>query len=152
MSDYRKEQEEYTLSIGDRLNYTYLLSKQILTLIEIQAREDLNEDLLKIPIKASVAMVPDRLRDEEFENAIKEAMKPEMVDVRPRFAGKPLDESVCKELGFPIKEEREKMDTYATLHALFNLWQKRKMLTRINWLELVTGERFDSDDPGFKET
>lgn len=146
MSNTTTQSDELSLSIGDRLNYPYLTGKQILALIEMQSkREELTEEVIKIPIKALLNMIPTRLRDEDFTKDLKEAIKNEDVDIRPNFAGRKMDKELCEELKVPVSENREVMDPFKTLNAIFNLFQRRKMLLRVNWVEVVTGEPYDPE-------
>lgn len=141
-----KEEREPSLTIGDRINYPYLLANQIQALINIQKKEAFEEEEIQVPINSLLHLIPNYLRDEAFEKELEEAKITETVDLRPSFGGVSLDDKVCEELGLPVSEKKEKDDPYKILLAIMNLLQRRKMLLRTQWIEEITGLPFKKEE------
>lgn len=142
MSNY-EAQEEQTLTVSDRLNYPYLLASQIQALIDVQKKHNFQEEDIKLPINALVSMIPDNIRDKQFTDDIEKCSIRKTVDSRPSFAGRKLSNDICQKLGFEVESEVVEEDPFRTLKVTMDLLQRRKMLLRFNWMEVITGEDYE---------
>ncbi len=128
--------DEIQLTIRDRINYPYVLANQIITIQRVLLNEEAAKEVID-SVEALVHQIPDLYKDEAFHKEIDAAVLQIKKDIRPKFGGKSIDDKTCEELGIPITEEVEEKDPWAILQAVFNLLQRRSMLTRRSFVEKI---------------
>ena len=128
--------DEIQLTIRDRINYPYVLANQILTIQRVLLNEEATKEVID-SVEALVHQIPDLYKDESFQKEMEAATLKIDKDIRPMFGGIPIDDFTCKELGVPITKEVIEKDPWAILQAVFNLLQRRSMLTRRSFVEKI---------------
>jgi len=128
--------DEVQLTIRDRINYPYVLANQILTIQRVLLNEEAAKEVID-SVEALVHQIPDMYKDDSFREEIEKAVLKIVKDVRPKFGGVTIDEESCVEMGIPTTEEVLEKDPWAILQAVFNLLQRRSMLTRRNFVEKI---------------
>ena len=128
--------DEVQLTIRDRINYPYILANQILTIQRVLLNEEAAKEVID-SVEALVHQIPDMYKDDSFREEIEKAVLKIVKDVRPKFGGVTIDEESCVEMGIPTTEEVLEKDPWAILQAVFNLLQRRSMLTRRNFVEKI---------------
>ena len=136
--------DEIQLTIRDRINYPYILANQILTIQRVLLNEEAAKEVID-SVEALVHQIPDLYKDDAFQKEIDAAKLTIKKDVRPKFGGISLDDETCLEMGIPTTEEIEEKDPWAILQAIFNLLQRRSMLTRRSFVEKIVLKPFQAD-------
>ena len=137
--------DEIQLTIRDRINYPYILANQILTIQRVLLIEEAAKEVID-SVEALVHQIPDLYKDDAFRKDMAAATLKIKKDVRPKFGGIALDDETCKEMGVPTIEEIEESDPWAILQAVFNLLQRRSMLTRRSFVEKIVLKPFDDTE------
>jgi len=128
--------DEVQLTIRDRINYPYILANQILTIQRVLLNEEAAKEVID-SVEALVHQIPDMYKDDSFTEEMEKAVLKIDKDVRPKFGGITIDDESCVEMGIPTTEEVLEKDPWAILQAVFNLLQRRSMLTRRNFVEKI---------------
>lgn len=123
------------LTIKERLDYQYILTFQILSLVKARSGETFDIEQVREIIRGMLDSIPKLWHDEKFQKELKEAIIKEKVDMRPSFCGiKPTIE-ICKKLGVKSFVETEVYDYNKLFHAIINLLQRMHMLSKIQRVE-----------------
>ena len=136
--------DEVQLTIRDRINYPYVLANQILTIQRVLLNEEATKEVID-SVEALVHQIPDMYKDDSFMEEMEKAVLKIAKDIRPKFGGVTIDDESCEEMGIPITEEVFEKDPWAILQAVFNLLQRRSMLTRRNFVEKIILKRDQMD-------
>lgn len=145
------EDIEAQLKLRDRLNYTYLLSQQIFTYQKAVLNMDLSEDEVGEAIEGLINMIPEAWRDKEFEDDIKGALQKTNVDVRPSYCGIKASVKFCIDNGIAVTVESEERDYHALFKACVDLFQRRGMLSKRTYIEIMLGTGYKSEEPDLAE-
>ena len=145
--------DEVQLTIRDRINYPYVLANQILTIQRVLLNEEAAKEVID-SVEALVHQIPDMYKDDSFREEIEKAVLKIVKDVRPKFGGVTIDDESCIEMGIPTTEEVLEKDPWAILQAVFNLLQRRSMLTRRNFVEkiILKPDQIDTEYDGEGES
>jgi len=135
----RTREGQASLTIRDRIDFTYLLEEQIITFQQATLNTDFSRREIEEAIDGFVSMVPKTWQDEDYQSELKEAIKIIKVDIRPTFATIPLKMEICKEKNIPIFQEREQKHYFKMLNCVINLLDRRGMISRKEFLEKATG-------------
>lgn len=136
------EEIEAELTLRDRINYTYLLAEQIVTFQKAILNMDLSEDEINEAIDGLVNMIPKSWRDSKFRRDIRKATSKTKIDVRPTFCGLKASVKYCIDNGIAVFVEQEERDYKKLFQACINLFDRRKLLTKRVYTEIMTGRRF----------
>lgn len=139
--DLESDDPSFTLTIKDRLPYTYILTEQIKTFQASTLNTEYSRREIEEAIKGLVNMIPEpwTKNDEEWEKDVSEAKKKIKVDIRPSFAGIKMKAEICKAKGIPMSKQVEVVDYFKMLHAVFNKLNRLGMISRRDWTEAPTG-------------
>ena len=144
------EKEFPTLTIKGKLDFPYLLARQIITYQQAILNTEHSEREIQEAINGLVEMIPESWKDSEWEKEIKEANVEEKVDVGPPVAGSiRMDEATCLSLGIPKWKIVKTKDSNKLFHSCIDLLNRRGMLSRVTKIEKMLGERFEPD--GYRE-
>lgn len=135
-----EEDIEVQLTLRDRLNYPYLIAKQIETFQQAILNFDLSPDEISEAIEGFIHMIPASWRDDQFNEDMEEATLETEVDVRPSFAGVKIDIKTCIELGYPVTVKSQESDYYKLFWACINLLDRRGMLSKRRFTEKMDGK------------
>lgn len=143
--DEREEREdtlgdldEIGLSIGTRINYPFLLGKQIVTwqnsIVKgegIQSPQEILEAALGL-----YQMIPDqwRIQDKDFDKEVEASVTLTRIDTRQIWCGVPV--------GRPRFRIIPKFNPYKLFHACVNLLARRGMLAKTLYEEIAPGIKF----------
>ena len=140
------EKEFPTLTIKGKVDFPYLLARQIITYQQAILNTEHSEREIQEAIAGLVEMVPNSWKDSEWEKEIKEAEVEEQVDVAPIVAGNiRMNEATCKELGIPKWKIVKTNDSNKLFHSCIDLLDRRGMLSRVTKIEKMLGKRFEPD-------
>jgi len=128
------EQSAISLTIADRVNYPYLLANILLTIQRVLLEGD--EGKINDAVEAAINVIPDQFEDEQYYEDLKKATMETMVCVRPRFAGFTTSEEFCKKHNIPTVQVETVRDPWLTQKAIYNLLQRRGMLSKKRWLSI----------------
>lgn len=133
--------EEQSLMLGDRINWPYILGMTILKVDETIVRKEgsQSEQQVRESVLAVYDKIPDAWvkTDKQWKKDIDEAIKEIDVDVRPVWGGIKLSEEYCRNNGIPITEKKEKIDPHKLLHACVNVFQRRSLLSKTIYQEVM---------------
>lgn len=137
---YERETKEQTLTVGDRLNYPFIIANQILKIQEARVQKSREYDPQEVEeaVKGLLGLIPDPKRDEQFISEVKSSIETVKIDVRPLFCG--------IRVGEPIYDEHPMYNVEKLEHACVNLLDRLGMLGKIEWTELFTGRRWTEED------
>ena len=136
--------EMLALTIKDRLNFPYLIARQIITYQQAILTTEHSEREIQEAINGLVELVPDSWKGEEWKKETKEAKIKRKIDIRPIVAGNiRMSEEVCKELGIPAFREEEGWDSNKLFHCVINLLDRRGLISRKTKYEDIPGEPFN---------
>lgn len=114
------------LTIGDRLNYPYILSKAILYFLDaiVKSEGEYSQQEAEESAKAIRCLMLKSWTkgDKDFEKDIEKATIVEKVDLRPKWCGIPV--------GDPVFKEVTKYEPYLTAEAGINLLDRRGLLSK----------------------
>lgn len=131
------EAEAVNLTIRDRINYPYILANQILTVQRTMLTGESTQILDSI--EALIHQIPVEYHDESYMADLAKGISNVKTDIRPEFAGVKLSREFCEERGYPTEKEETIRDPWLSLQAVFNLLQRRGMLTRRSYTEIQLG-------------
>lgn len=135
-----EEDIEVQLTLRDRLNYPYLIARQIETFQQAILNLDLSPDEISEAIEGLIHMIPTSWRDKQFNEALEEAVIDTEVDVRPSFCGVKLDVKACIELGYAVTVKSQDSDYYKLFLACVDLLDRRGMLSKRRFTERMIGK------------
>jgi len=123
-------------TMRDRLPTSMLLSAAILDIRSSIKDIKYTADELRESVMGFVAMIPDSLKDEEFNEEMRKTERGIPVDVRPVFCGVKASPEYCRRKGIPIVQCVRTFDYLAVFHACFNLLDRKHMLLQIDRKEI----------------
>ena len=132
------------LTIKDRLNFPYLLARQIIVFQDSILSTENSESEIQEAINGLVEMIPEVWKDEEWFKEITEAETITQVDVRPLVTGSTrMSEQACQELGIPAFIEEKSVDSNKMFHCVIDLLQRRGLLSRQTYTEKIPSKELD---------
>ena len=134
--------EEVQLTLKDRINYPYLIGNQILTFQKATLLIEYSDLEIREAIEGLEHMIPFSWKDPQFKKDIEKSEITQEVDIRPEFCGVKPDLKFCEENGIPTFEKKISLDYHARFQACINLFDRRGLLTRRNYVEKGTGNPF----------
>lgn len=135
---------EAELTVRDRLNLPYLLANQILTYQRVIPNFSYSLPEIQEAIGGLVAMIPKSWHDEQWSDDLEKSITTIKTDLRPRWCGKPISIEATEKLGITPFKETKIYDYKKLFHACINLLDRRGLLSRREYVEEMTGERFDN--------
>jgi len=152
---------EAKLTMRDRLPINFIYTNAIITIQKAILNIQYSSEELREAVQGFVAMIPDALKDEKFDEEIEAAKRKVYVDNRPVFCDIPASDEYLIRKGINPMTETETFDYFQVLHACFNLLMRKQMLLKNQPKEIFTGHRArnteesraeeieeDEDDPG----
>lgn len=131
---------EVQLQLRDRINYPYLITRQIITFQQAILNFDLSPEEIAESIMGFINMIPESWRDEQFNEDLENAVTESEVDCRPSFAGVRLSVEACIEMGVATTIKSTTEDYYTLFHACINLLDRRGMLSKRRFTERMKGK------------
>jgi len=131
----------FTLTIKDRLPYTYILTEAIKTILKGVSSLEYSRREIEEAVKGLVNMIPSAWtnNDEEWKKDMDSAVSKVKVDIRPSFAGVQMKAEICKAKGIQMTKMVDVPDYFKILHAVFNKLNRLGMISRREWTEAPTG-------------
>lgn len=136
------EEIEAELTLRDRINFPYLLAQQIMTFQQAILNMDLSTDEINEAIEGLLRMIPESWKDDKFSKAVEDAVSKVTVDVRPTYCGLKASYKFCIDNGIVPTIEQEEKDYYALFQACIDLFDRRQLLSKYAYTEIMTGRRF----------
>ena len=133
------------LEVKERLPYPQILTTTFLNLNRVIAAPDSDWQQVQTMIRNFHAEIPRTWRDKQFIKDMKAAVKTKTVDARPMFAGVPLDDETCEELGIATTKTVAEVDYFAVKWAIVNLLDRLNLLIRKEKIEYSTGINLEDD-------
>lgn len=130
---------EANLTMRDRLPINFILTNALITIQKSILNIRYSSEEIREAIQGFVAMIPDELKDQEFNDEVEKAKLLIPVDARPVFCGVPANVKYCERKGIPPIQHVESFDFFKVLHACFNLLMRRHMLLKMQPKEIMTG-------------
>ena len=141
---------EAKLTMRDRLPINFIYTNALITIQKSILNIQYSSEEIREAITGFVAMIPDGLKDEQFNEEIDAAKQVMLVDRRPVFCGVPASLEYCKRKGIQMKARVETFNYFQVLHACFNLLMRRNMLLKSQPKEIFTGKRARGEQPEFE--
>lgn len=142
---------EAKLTMRDRLPINFIYTNAIITIQKSILNIKYSAEEIKEAIQGFVAMIPDTLKDPEFDNDLENAKTIIVTDVRPVFCGIPASLEYCKMKGIPTFQQTSTFDHFKVLHACFNLLMRANMLLKTQPKEIFTGKKARKEVKTFTE-
>lgn len=142
---------EAQLIMRDRLPYHFLLSQMILTFQRAVLNIQYSAEELREAVEAFVNHVPAIWRDNEFAAELKAAEVLIYEDLRPVFCDVVADRAYCEQSGIPIERWIKTFDYFKVFNAVINLLQRKHMLTKPQYKEIMTGKHAMPEMEPFEE-
>lgn len=131
--------EQPSLTVGDRINYPYILANAILKFHEsiVRAEGEQSEQEVREAALCLYNSIPDDLvkADEQFKKEVAEAVVKEKVDARREWCG--------VKVGKPKYRVEVKIEPYRLYRACMNVFQRRGFLSRKIFTEKIVPEPED---------
>jgi hypothetical protein len=137
---------EAKLTLRDRIPTNMLYLYTFLNINKTIKDIKFSEAEIREAVLALVAMVPDELRDEQFDEELQDANKIILVDVRPVFCEVSASIEYCQRHGIPTHQEIQQCDYFKMYHAVFNLLERKNMLFKKQPKEIMTGLPADGSE------
>jgi len=132
---------EAKLTMRDRLPINFIYTNAIITIQKSILNIQYSSEEIKEAIQGFVAMIPDILKDEKFDEEIETSRRMVAVDNRPIFCEIPASDEYLKRKGINPVTLMETFDYFQVLHACFNLLMRKQMLLKSQPKEIFTGVR-----------
>jgi len=135
---------EPTLTLKDRINYPYILANTILAIHKMMLNPDFTIADFSEAIQSFLDQLPNSWQetDKKWKKALKNAMTKRKVDVRPKFCGIVASEQFCKAHGVNPFTEKEEYDYHKLYHACIDLLDRRGLISKKTFTEVMTGKPF----------
>lgn len=132
---------EAQLTMRDRLPYHFILTQMILTFQKAILNIQYSAEELREAVEGFVNHIPILWRDEQFNKDLKKAQMLVYEDLRPVFCGIPADKEYCEKNGIPVERLVRTFDYFKVFNAVVNLLNRRHMLLKPQYKEIMTGIR-----------
>ena len=132
---------EAKLTMRDRLPLNFILTNAVITIQKSILNIKYSSEEIKEAVQGFVAMIPDQLKDQKFNEEMEAARQIVIEDVRPEFCGTKATAEWCESRGLPTIQRTETFDYFKVFHACFNLLQRAHMLLKTQPKEIFTGHR-----------
>lgn len=142
---------EAKLTMRDRLPINFIYTNALITIQKSILNIQYSSEEIKEAISGFVAMIPDGLKDDEFNEEIDAAKQEVIVDQRPVFCGVAASLEYCQRKGIPTYRKVETFNYFQVLHACFNLLMRRNMLLKSQPKEIMTGRRARGEQEDFEQ-
>jgi hypothetical protein len=136
---------EASLTVRDRLNFSFLLANQILTIQKATLNLEFSAEEVREAVEGLMHMIPTAWKDKKFMIDVQNAQIELIVDIRPTFCGKPIDINVCKRRGLPTYIRNVSFDYYDLFQSCIDLLNRRGVLSRRIYKEIMTGVKTKSE-------
>ncbi len=130
---------EAKLTMRDRLPISFILTNALITIQKSILNIKYSSEEIREAIQGFVAMIPDSLKDEDFDKEISKAIQVIRIDNRPVFCGVPASDKYCQRKGIVPIRYVQTFDFFKVLHACFNLLMRKNMLMKGQPKEIFTG-------------
>lgn len=141
---------EAKLTMRDRLPMNFILTNALITIQKSILNIKYSAEEIREAIQGFVAMIPDQLKDEQFNADMENARQRIIVDSRPNFCGTPANDKYLIRKGINPTREIETFNTFQVLHACFNLLMRKNMLLKIQPKEIFTGKKGAGEEEEFE--
>lgn len=135
--ELREAFPESRLSIKDKIPLNQLLFYTFLSVNKAILNIKYSEGEITEIIRAEIAMIPDEDRDPQFMEELRAAKYEILVDVRPVFCTTKASLKYCKRKGIPSFVREWRPDNFKLHHAVFNLLQRRHMLSKTQQKQML---------------
>jgi len=132
---------EAKLTMKDRLPMNFILTNALITIQKSILNIQYSSEEIKEAVQGFVAMIPDILKDADFNTEIEGAKQYIVEDHRPVFCGIPASDEYCQRKGIVTISRIETFDYFKVMHACFNLLMRKQMLLKVQPKEIFTGKR-----------
>ena len=132
---------EASLTVRDRLNFSFLLANQILTIQKATLNLEFSAEEVREAVEGLMHMIPTAWKDKKFTTDVANAQIELIVDIRPTFCGKPMDIGICKKRNLPTFKTTVSFDYYDLFQACIDLLNRRGVLSRRIYKEIMTGTK-----------
>ena len=127
-----------TLTMKDRISTNILFLYTILSINKSIRDIKYTDAELREAILSLIAMIPDDMRDEDFDEELEKSTQTISMDIRPENCGVKASIETCEQLGIPHTQTFQQQDYFAMYHAVFNLLMRQHMLLRTQDKEVQT--------------
>jgi hypothetical protein len=132
---------EAQLTMRDRLPYHFLLSQMILTFQKAVLNIQYSAEELREAVEAFVNHIPFLWRDKDFEKDLKDAEVLVYEDLRPVFCDVVANREYCQQNGILVERLVKTFNYFKVFNAVINLLNRKHMLTKPQYKEIMTGHR-----------
>jgi hypothetical protein len=137
MSD---QQEQQNLTVGDRLNFPYILASEWMKLNQAMVKEEgqQSDQERTEAVLSFESSIPNMFKDEEYRMERAKAVTEILLDERKLWCG--------RRIGSPKFKEEERINPFILKQALVNLLQRNGYLSRIIYTEKIIPEPIDYEE------
>ena len=134
-------QEQQSLVLGDRLNWSFFLGSGVLKFLEAIIREEgnLSEQQVREATLAISDMCVTDWVDEKYQEDLKKCIDQIEVDDRKEFCG--------LKVGKKKSHFEERINPHRLAHSCYDLWYRRNLLNKPVWTEVSTGRSYKGKEP-----
>ena len=140
-------QEQFNLTVGDRINLPFLLANDIMKISEalIRVEGEQSEQEVREAVLNFESSIPDALKDRKFYDERSRAVVTVIEDRRKTNCGVKVGRQVFDGV-YKNQIEVSVIQPYKLKSACINLLQRAKMLSKVVMTEVATGEAYIEKD------
>lgn len=135
-----------TAKLRERIDWAYLVNIGALTTFTVMKdKEEYPAVTVENIVEFLEELIPSVYRkdDEEYNKRIKENTIKREIDIRESFGGVKMDKAIYEELGIPHTKIEDYIKPSQRFGAVIDLLNRLNALTKLDRVEIFTGEKWD---------
>ena len=136
--------EEQGLTLGDRINWPFILGTSILNLYSsiVKVEGEQSEQEVREAVLAVFNSIPTSWikSDPQFKKDLEECFDPVEIDDRKEWCG--------RKVGQPKIRKEDRINPWRLYHACVDVLQRRSLLSKPVFKEIATGKRYQKRKDG----
>lgn len=139
--------EEQSLTLGDRINWPFILGTSVMNLFNAivkvegeQSDQEVREAALAVFNSIPTSWIKS---DPQFAKDLEECFDKIEVDERKEWCG--------RKVGEPNIKNEDRLNPWRLYHACVDVFQRRNLLSKPVFQEIMTGKRFRKEKDGKKK-
>ena len=135
-----------TAQLRDKIDWPYWVNIAGITVFNIlKDKDNYPAETVQNTILFMEQLIPSAFRnaDPEYKKLMISLDETRDVDIRPEFGGVKASLETCKKLGIPISKKEKIVKPVERFGAIIDLLNRLNVLTKMEYTEFFTGEKWD---------